>query len=56
MTVYEQKFLTAWLLCPSPPPGGASVSQQRPGGLHGGLLRLPAGRGGPCAHRGASHS
>ena len=36
-------------------PGGAGVPQQRPCCLHGGFLRLPAGRGRSRAHRGTPH-
>lgn len=38
------------------PPGGTGVSKQRPRGLHGGVLRLSAGRGGPRPHRGSPES
>ena len=36
--------------------GGAGVPEQRPGDVHGGVLRLSAGPACACAHRGASHS
>ena len=36
--VYTAAFISCLL-----PPGGASLPQQRPCGLHGGLLRLLAG-------------
>lgn len=36
----------------SRPTGGACVPKQRPRRLHDSVLRLPAGRGRPCANRG----
>lgn len=37
-----------------PPAGCTCVPQQRPSDVHGGLLRLPPGRVGTCAHRSAA--